>query len=533
MGNTQYRYDCDKQSQQIQYNDDPDGVTVFVRFCLNRRSSLITSHIGQGDLSLLFQTRNIMEEDCAFVPAKQQERHGRGSVLSRIFALLILACVFIAIYILTWEEKVIPVVLPLETVEHPDVAAAAEPPEELAGDDVNDETQLVVVSPSLWCAWDPDTDDPVVDNHHRNSICAGVLSQHMSTSLVRSRQRYLISQQQQQPVQQRLHRRWLYFGDSTMYRMFAFLTQPFLADSVQRFTKDRSMQQCVNYNHCHHRAVSDHNNKSITDFQCTPINTGLCDRMEHFQLPRLPTNDAWQRPNFAMGEGPLVFGLTHPYCTDCQGCESILVSCRFVHDVDTKMDRCTSTMDHNNNNGNVVESYVGPSYGGFLGIEFARDVELQTAQYNTTQENLILQYVATQWNSPIELVLEFGRPICVVTTGHHDVIVPHVTDDVFLQNVQWYLELLLTQCDYIIWISSNAPLTDKYEQKVGRTYEWNMALLDLLHSSENELFQTNVFFLDVFNASIAYEHEDNLHLEVSWYQKLASFFQSVMQNVTL
>jgi hypothetical protein len=121
-----------------------------------------------------------------------------------------------------------------------------------------------------------------------------------------------------------------------------------------------------------------------------------------------------------------------------------------------------------------------------LSVEFARDVEWQTSEYSTTQENLISKYIADQWNSD-DLVYEFGRPICVVRAGHHDVAVPNITLEIYMENVNWYLELLLQQCDYVIWISSTAPAHDEYAQKIEGTYVWNMAVLELLlNSKENE-----------------------------------------------
>ena len=379
-------------------------------------------------------------------------------------------------------------------------------------------TTLVDIPSS--CAWSPFED---------NIICTELLSQHMSAALIRTRKEFLSQQNAMnsgmyEKLPSVLHRRWLLFGDSTMVRLMFKLNQYLMVESVERYTKHRSTQRC-NYTY-----GDDNGDNNSTDFQCSHRIIGRCERMEEFHLSRLPTIEEWRYPNFTIGEGPLVFGLENPYCTDCSGCESEVTACTILKD--DNVDECTADIIRQRDIDDSVSSYTGPSYGGFFSVEFARDVELQTVEYSTTQENLISKYIADQWNT-VDLVLEFGRPICVVSTGHHDVIVPNVTLDVYLYNVNWYLELLLQQCDYIIWTTNNAPLTDDYEQTVDGTYEWNMAVLHLLNSTANDMIRNQVFFLDVFNASITYPKDDNIHMNPSWYEKLASFFENIMKSLTV
>lgn len=442
-------------------------------------------------------------------PKQQQQNKQRlyHQLLYRIVALLIVISILIVIYFQIWSTTGI------FFAASPIGLVTTKPSHHVNEDGVEeqhdaDSVELVLLSS---CLWDP------LDS---NTSCTDLLSQHISTSLIRSRQRFLLQQElsynENQRVPSVLHRRWLLFGDSTMVRLLFQLNQYLMVESVERYTNFRSTQICSRDNV---------NADNIIDLQFSHQYVGRCDRMEQFQLSRLPANKEWQLPNYSIGEGPLLYGLNNPYCTDCSGCDSEVISCTVIK-VD-KTDRCTDP-----NDSNPVASYIGPSYGGFLSVEFARDVELQTSEYSTTQENLIPKYIANQWNKPIELVYDFGRPICLVSTGHHDVSVPNMTLAIYLENVHWYLELLVQQCDYIVWISNNAPATNDYEQTIDGTYEWNMAVFDLLLHSDGPI-RTNVFFLDVFNASITYAKDDNIHMSPLWYKALASFLQTIMQNLVV
>ena len=45
--------------------------------------------------------------------------------------------------------------------------------------------------------------------------------------------------------------------------------------------------------------------------------------------------------------------------------------------------------------------------------------------------------------------------------------------------------------------------------------------------------ESNVFFLDVYNASQTFSHADNVHMAKTWYAELSSFLKDIMQNLTL
>jgi hypothetical protein len=172
-----------------------------------------------------------------------------------------------------------------------------------------------------------------------------------------------------------------------------------------------------------------------------------------------------------------------------------------------------------------------------VAVEFARDVELQTKLYSTTQENVVHSLLGKEFN-PVPLVNEFGKPICIVNSGQHDIAIPNVTLAAFLTNVVWYMDLLSTQCDYIVFISNNCPQTNDYIQTQQLVYEWNMGIrYSIFQPSDtngtddtaNER-RNKIFFLDIFNASVSYDHLDNIHMAKSWYIELATFLSSIMST---
>jgi hypothetical protein len=272
--------------------------------------------------------------------------------------------------------------------------------------------------------------------------------------------------------------------------------------------------------------------------QCTKIYCQRCNRMQKLNLLPLPQTTSRAVPNFTQTEGPNEYGFHSHYCSDCSGCDTKIATCFIDSNTNEAYPNGNDACSSDTNSNVLPEStatsssfYTGPAYGGFLSIEFARDVELQTEEYSTTQENSLSKYIATNWNAPIEMLYEFGRPICLVSTGLHDMAIPNATKAAYLQNVQWYLQLVSAQCDYVIWLSNNCPLTNDMKQKQALTHEWNMAVQNMILSPQYP-FRYKSFYLDVFNSSIAYEHADNIHMSRGWYEVLASFLLAVM-NIDL
>jgi hypothetical protein len=191
---------------------------------------------------------------------------------------------------------------------------------------------------------------------------------------------------------------------------------------------------------------------------------------------------------------------------------------------DTVFHFCTAT-GSNDCNSNTHENTFGYN-GGYINVEFARDVILQTQYHNTSQENIAL-FLHRDYNTPA-LVEAFGKPYCFVNTGHHDVAIKGTTKEVFVENVEWYLRLLQPECNHIVWVSANAPTDDSYAQKISTTLEWNEAIREML-ANQTDL---PVSFLDVYNASLHFAHRDNIHMSEEWYKALADFMGDLLDACT-
>jgi hypothetical protein len=145
-------------------------------------------------------------------------------------------------------------------------------------------------------------------------------------------------------------------------------------------------------------------------------------------------------------------------------------------------------------------------YGSFFGVEFARDAEMQSTLFQTTQEN-IAYYLNKTWNSHEALQI-WEKPTCIVNSGSHDIGIRAITRDLFVSNVKWYTSLLAEQCDTIIWIATTSPRSDDENiQSKGATLSWNSGVQKMLE--ETPVLQDKSAFIDVFEPSITYEHVDN------------------------
>jgi hypothetical protein len=175
---------------------------------------------------------------------------------------------------------------------------------------------------------------------------------------------------------------------------------------------------------------------------------------------------------------------------------------------------------------NVTDSAFGYYSGGYINVEFARDVTLQTQYHNTTQENIAM-FLHHHYNLP-PLLEAFGKPYCFVNTGHHDVLINGITKEVYVENVEWYLRLLQPECHQIIWIATTAPKGNKATQKIKTTLEWSKAVWEMLKSQTD----LPVAFLDVYHSSLNFEHADNIHLAGDWYKALAYFLGDLLDSCT-
>jgi hypothetical protein len=247
-------------------------------------------------------------------------------------------------------------------------------------------------------------------------------------------------------------------------------------------------------------------------------------------------------------EGPVMYGTKHKYCQDCSGCEHTMMECKAVTMDDADSDDNNYNDDSNNiarqmillnttitdkiQNNNNNDDWHRLLYGGFLGVEFARDVELQTPMFNTTQENVIT-YIDQVWNHP-DLLQVWEKPVCIVNTAHHDAAIPGLTTKGYLKNVQWYMHLLSSVCHQFVWIATTAPMglykkpkqKIEYPQTIAKTKEWGEAVHDMF--ATDPVLAPRLLFMDVYNASISYAHIDN-----SMSHFLSFFLHFFWRNLTM
>ena len=201
-------------------------------------------------------------------------------------------------------------------------------------------------------------------------------------------------------------------------------------------------------------------------------------------------------------EGPTAVGLEQHYCSDCRGCGT-----RLLHCVPYRVDDARAAVAKLN-----PDKQLSLIYGGNIGIEFARDVELQSDLFPTTQEN-VAYFLQQEFNNPDHLAI-WEKPTCLVNTGHHDVTISGLTQEQYIENVRWYLELLAEQCQHIVWLSTTAPDTDDRPQKRNQTKAWGHAVRNMMGT--HVVLREKALYLDVFEASTTYEHSDNSTLLMFW-----------------
>jgi hypothetical protein len=226
----------------------------------------------------------------------------------------------------------------------------------------------------------------------------------------------------------------------------------------------------------------------------------------------------WTHPNLTIGEGPCKFGLENPYCNDLAGGHSRFITCRRIKRISPQQRKESGSVANNKKTEPVF------TYGGYFSVEFSRDVELQTPEFRTTQEN-VAAYISKTFNTDA-LVEDFGKPICVANTGVHDAMIPNITLAKYVTNVEWYLHLLKAQCRHVIWISTTAPATNKFIQTSKQTKEWDAAVKQMISASTTLRPVTS--FVDVFSASARTKHADNIHMTQQWYNALGNLFLALM-----
>ena len=292
-------------------------------------------------------------------------------------------------------------------------------------------------------------------------------------------------------------KRWLFFGDSTMKRLFD------LSDLKNKLVYEPS------------RTSKD---DCLGKFSCDEHVADRCEINSNFGLPYA---EKWIPPDPNMFEGPKKYGARNNYCTDCSGCQSHFLECRLsesnsfnTNKNNLEMDRSSSTCNHSKRR-----------YGGFMTMEFARDKEIQTPEFQTTQEN-IAAYVARIWNTP-KLLQYWGKPICVLGAGIHDILLDGITTEDFVRNVKFMLTVMMPVCEHLVWLGNTTNgRKSEYLQTMRQMKIWDRAVKELIES-EPELLKLSSF-IDVIDASLTFPHADFIHMNDKWYSQLGEWFTTLM-----
>ena len=255
-------------------------------------------------------------------------------------------------------------------------------------------------------------------------------------------------------------RAWFFFGDSQMWRMMRHFVYPYHITSTQIAANHR------------------------------------CGFLDYCYLEKSNTWIPPFSPNQTLG--PAEFGMENPFCSDLSGS----MNARW-------------------------ESYVpnGTHFVEHLIVEFASDVEQQSLYTNTTQEAATI-HAANQ----LQLRnLTNDDSVCVVNTGLHDQILCIGKSDeycleIYLNNVNSYLNLLQYVCGNIVWVSTTTVRGDLGRpQRNDLTFQWNQRVNATIMRK-----YPNAFFLDVWNVSSHSHHIDNVHHTDVYYGPLRNLFTSMM-----
>ncbi len=241
-----------------------------------------------------------------------------------------------------------------------------------------------------------------------------------------------------------------------------------------------------------------------------------CGMMSFLGLP--PSSTGWIPPSdfrSSLGPvGPVAFGLSSPYCTDCLACYA-------------------------RSKVNSHPPPFGPSAVvalHLLPLEFALDVELQTDGANTTPM-VYSKYLQGKYGNSAAAAAAGNSttlpllPACVVSVGLHDMIIPALGAVAFADNVGNLLAVLDAVCGRIVWVSISSTLNID-PQSNSKVAGWNDAVMRIVYRD----FLDKVALVDVQHMSGKSSmrgirpldlHSDNVHLLKNgalFYDTIAHFF---------
>jgi len=249
--------------------------------------------------------------------------------------------------------------------------------------------------------------------------------------------------------------------------------------------------------------------KCLGQVTCEAHAADRCQLNDNFGLPYAET---WVPPDPLKFEGPKKYGAENPGCSDCAGCATNFLECSY------------DPLNRNGDEGSYCKNNKRV-YGGFMTMEFARDLEIQTPQFQTTQENLAA-YVSHKWNTP-ELLELWGKPICVLGAGNHDILLDNITTEDFVRNVRFMLTTMQPACGHLVWLGNTTNGREsEYPQTMRQMKSWDAAVKEMIESEPLLLGMSS--FIDVIDASLTFPHADFIHMDDRWYSELGKWFIDFM-----
>lgn len=183
-------------------------------------------------------------------------------------------------------------------------------------------------------------------------------------------------------------RRWLFMGDSTMERLFtphrklfpdtkSSIHKALVSHPQKQLEEEKGSDECL----------------SPSFAKCDEVEGARCELNKWFEL-EYP--DHWTYANETdVPSGPHDYGALNPHCADSQGHANFL-KCTLLDEDDRD---CTGKPWRKR----------GFVYGGYITLDFARDMEIQTPQFLYVSRELSFSFVVLC--SPIHMIVTYVQKL--------------------------------------------------------------------------------------------------------------------------
>ena len=194
--------------------------------------------------------------------------------------------------------------------------------------------------------------------------------------------------------------------------------------------------------------------------------------------------------------GPFLFGMKNPGCSDCRGCYAQLNA--FQH------------KDYPSGKEFQIE---------YIPVEFARDTTIQTAELNTTQEN-VAQYL-----------LKSSADDAIFNTGLHDF--PKATLAQYRHNLQFFTDQLsLLKNTQFIWVGTSQPQTKFVPKEYKNVYTYqSIAAYNRVAEEVVRTMPNCILSIDPTpNALVGQDFVNQYYLDTMHFRPTSSYYNSIMMQ---